>query len=88
MIKNTTVIKRMAKASWKPIAFGVGSAVVISVLSLVAELYMGFDYDTTYWGLYAALILAFFIKSAYDITISNIKFEQEQLLRDLGKKND
>jgi hypothetical protein len=33
-------------------------------------------------------IASIFIKSAYDITISNIKFEQEQLLRDLGKKND
>ena len=33
-------------------------------------------------------IASIFIKSAYDITICNIKFEQEQLLRDLGKKND
>ena len=88
MIKKTTVFKRMFAAGWKPIAFGVVSATVISLLSMTAEHYMGLDYNTVYWGSYAVLMLAFFLKAAYDTTLSNIKYEQEQLLRDLGKTND
>tara|TARA_B110000977_G_scaffold174716_1_gene228840 strand:+ start:1780 stop:2040 length:261 start_codon:yes stop_codon:yes gene_type:complete len=86
MIKTSTVLKRMVSVSWKPIVFGVVSAVVISILSIIAEQYVGFDYDNTYWGLYAVLLSVLFIKSGYEITRNSIKYEQEMILKDLGKK--
>jgi FtsH-binding integral membrane protein len=88
MIRKTTILKRMVLKTWKPLAFGILSAGSISLLATAAEYYLNTDYNTTYWSLYGVLIAGFFVKSAYDWTRMQIEFEQEKMLRDLGKNND
>ena len=86
MIKTTTVLKRMLQSMWKPILFGAVSALVITLLSVAAELYMSVDYTRTYLGLYIVLLITLMAKYGYDWTQSSIKYEQETMLKDLGKK--
>ena len=88
MIRKTTVLKRMVQKTWKPLAFGILSAGSISLLATAAEYYLNTDYNTTYWSLLGLVFAGCFAKGAYDWTRTQIEFEQEKLLRDLGKKND
>lgn len=88
MIRKTTVLKRMVQNTWKPLTFGVLTTAVVSALSVAGEVYMGLDYNTTYWSLLGLVFAGCFAKGAYDWTRTQIEFEQEKLLRDLGKKND
>lgn len=88
MIKHTTVIKRMIARGWKPALTIVGTITAISAASLFAEKTLGWDFDTVYWGLLTLVFVVGATKSYYDWQRMEIEFEQNKMLRDLGKQND
>lgn len=88
MVKTSTVIKRMVSRSWKPALSIIGAIAVIMGTSTLAEAHLGWDFDTVYWSSLLALFIGYNLKGAYDWQKMEIKFEQEKLMRDLGKQND
>lgn len=88
MIKSSTVIKRMASKAWKPVLIIVGITAAITGVSVLAEKTLGWDYNTVYWGLFTALFVGSGIKAFYDWQKMELKFEQDKMMRELGKQND
>ena len=88
MIKNSTVIKRMISKGWKPVLGLTALVAAITGVSAFAEKSLGWDFDTVYWGLYLAVFVGYGLKTAYDWQRMELKWEQEKMMRDLGKKND
>jgi len=88
MIKHSTVIKRIIKDSWR---FVVGAILYIGSITLLskgAELYLGWDAENTYYALFLSTMVLWFFWEAYKYKKWQINFEQEKMMRELGKKND
>lgn len=88
MIKHSTVIKRIIKDGWRPVLLGAAFITSITLGATAAEAFLGWDWGNTYWGLFLGSMFLWMLKSAYDWKKVEIEWEQEKMLRDLGKKND
>jgi hypothetical protein len=86
MIKKTTVLKRMIKKGAPMVAFGVAFAATLTLLSIGAERFLGWDYNATYWGLFGLAFIAYLLKMAYDANRFAIEMEQKQMLRDIERE--
>jgi hypothetical protein len=87
-MKSTTVIKRMVQDGWKPISIIVLTICVIALASISVENTFGIDRNIVYYGLVGLWFFGAILKWGYDATKSRIEYEQNKILRDLGKKND
>ena len=87
MIKQTTVIKRMIKDSWRPAATIGATVGAIFAASFLAESQLGWDANTTYWGLILAWFVLVSAKWAYEMKRDQIAYEQKEMLRDLERKH-
>ena len=87
MIKNSTVIKRMVKDGFRPAATIIGTVVVIFGASFLAESQLGWDSQTTYWGLILAWFTLVSAKWAYEMKRDQIAYEQKEMLRDIERKH-
>jgi len=79
------VLKRMAQRAWKP-------ALQITLLvsgmlgtSYAAEHFLGWDSGVVYWSLFLAIMIGMFLKGAYDWAAIDLKYEQEEMLRDIKR---
>ena len=87
MIKRSTVIKRMIKDGWKPVAGIVSMIVAVMLFSIGMSHVFGLDADVVYYFTLAVLGLVFGVKWIYEMKKADIEFEQKQMLRDLEKKH-
>lgn len=87
MIKNSTVIKRMVKDSWRPAAIIAGTTAAIFGASYAAEAAFGVDADMVYWGLVLAWFVGVGVKWSFEMKRDQIKWEQERMMRDLERKH-
>ena len=87
MIKNSTVIKRMVKDSWRPALIIVSVTGLISVTSFFANKYIGWDTDTVYFSLIGLWFLGTGLKWAYEMKRDQIAYEQKEMLRDIERKH-
>lgn len=87
MIKNSTVIKRMIKDGWKPVAIISATIAAISFGSVQAEKAFGVDADAVYFGLIALWFGGVALKWLYESKKNEIEYEQRQMLRDIERKH-
>ena len=87
MIKQSTVIKRMIKDGWKPMATIVSVVGAIFGASFLAEAVLGWDPNTTYWGLILAWFIGTAVKWLYEMKRDEIAYEHKELLRDIERKH-
>lgn len=77
------VLKRMAQKSWKPALQIVALVSGMLGISTAAEHFLGWDSDIVYWSLFLAIMIGLFLKGAYDWAAIELKYEQEDMLRDI-----
>lgn len=86
-MKSTTVIKRMLQDAWRPVGIIFLTLFVIGLASVLVENAFGIDRNIVYFGLVGLWFFSTILKWGYDATKSRIEYEQNKILRDLGKKN-
>ena len=87
MIKQSTVIKRMIKDGWKPVTTIAVTIGAIMFASVQAEKAFGVSSDAVYFGLVALWFGLTGLKWMYEWKKSEIKWEQEKMMRDLERKH-
>ena len=88
MVKSSTVIKRAFSDAWRPALQGAAFMAAIIALGFVGQTLFGIDWYSISLNAFFLAMFVWGVKGWYDYKKWQIEFEQEQMLKTLGKKDD
>lgn len=88
MVKHGTVLKRIFADAWRPALQGAAFMVAVIGVGFAAQTFFDIEWYMASQSVFFFALFIWGLKGWYDYKKWQIESEQEQMLRDLGKKND
>jgi hypothetical protein len=88
MVKSSTVIKRAFSDAWKPALEGAAFMAGIIGLGFIGQWLFDIEWFKVSVNAFFLALFLWGIKAWYDYKKWQIEFEQEKMLKNLGKKDD
>jgi len=88
MVKSSTVLKRIFADAWRPALQGAAFMAAVISVGFAAQTFFDVDWYMAAQSVFLFALFIWGLKGWYDYKKWQINFEQEKMMRDLGKKDD